>query len=396
MKGPLEHIRVLDLTIARAGPMAVRLLADWGADVIKIEPPPRRDAQGNSVTGGRHGPDEQNLHRNKRSLAIDLKHTDGKALFHRLAKDADVVVENFRSSVKYRLGVDYDTLKAINPGLVYASISGFGQDGPDSERPGVDQIVQGMSGLMSITGEPGQGPMRVGIAISDTSAGMFLGQGILLALLHRERTGEGQWVHTSLLEAMMSKLDFQGARYTMSGEEPTQQGNDHPTQVPMGMFNAKDGHVNIAAFGGQMWQRFCDALNATALLQYPDYQSIGSRTRHRDQIKADMNAITEMFTVAELVQRLNEAGVPCGPINTIKEAFENPQVQHLGMAVPAPHEEMGDLNLVRSPINLSSFPHPASLRRAAPDTGADGDDILRGLGFAADEIAVLQKSGVIG
>jgi crotonobetainyl-CoA:carnitine CoA-transferase CaiB-like acyl-CoA transferase len=396
MKGPLEHIRVLDLTIARAGPMAVRLLADWGADVIKIEPPPRRDAQGNSVTGGRRGPDEQNLHRNKRSLAIDLKHTDGKALFHRLAKDADVVVENFRSSVKYRLGVDYNTLKDINPGLVYASISGFGQDGPDSERPGVDQIVQGMSGLMSITGEPGQGPMRVGIAISDTSAGMFLGQGILLALLHRERTGEGQWVHTSLLEAMMSKLDFQGARYTMSGEEPTQQGNDHPTQVPMGMFNAKDGHVNIAAFGGQMWQRFCDALNATALLQHPDYQSIGSRTRHRDQIKADMNAITETFSVAELVQRLNEAGVPCGPINTIKEAFENPQVRHLGMAVPAPHEEMGDLNLVRSPINLSSFPHPASLSRAAPDTGADGEDILLGLGFATDEIAVLQKSGVIG
>lgn len=396
MKGPLEHIRVLDLTIARAGPMAVRLLADWGADVIKIEPPPRKDAQGNSVTGGRRGPDEQNLHRNKRSLAIDLKQTDGKALFHRLAKDADVVVENFRSSVKYRLGVDYDTLKAINPGLVYASISGFGQDGPDSERPGVDQIVQGVSGLMSITGEPDQGPMRAGIAISDTSAGMFLGQGILLALLHRERTGEGQWVHTSLLEAMMSKLDFQGARYTMSGEEPTQQGNDHPTQVPMGMFNAKDGHVNIAAFGGQMWQRFCDALNATALLQHPDYQSIGSRTRHRDQIKADMNAITEMFSVAELVQRLNEAGVPCGPINTVKEAFENPQVQHLGMAVPAPHEEMGDLNLVRSPINLSSFPHPASLSRAAPDTGADGEDILRGLGVAADEIAVLQKSGVIG
>ena len=395
MRGPLEHIRVLDLTIARAGPMAVRLLADWGADVIKIEPPPRKDAQGNSVTGGRRGPDEQNLHRNKRSLAIDLKRAGGKALFHRLAKDADVVVENFRSSVKYRLGVDYDTLKAINPGLVYASISGFGQDGPDSERPGVDQIVQGMSGLMSITGEPEQGPMRVGIAISDTSAGMFLGQGILLALLHRERTGEGQWVHTSLLEAMMSKLDFQGSRYTMNGEEPTQQGNDHPTQVPMGMFNAKDGHVNIAAFGGQMWQRFCDALNAKALLQHPDYQSIGSRTRHRHQVKADMNAITESFTVTELVQRLNDAGVPCGSINTIKEAFENPQVQHLGMAVPAPHEEMGDLNLVRSPINLSSFPHPAALRRAAPDTGADGEDVLRGLGFAPEEITALQKAGVI-
>lgn len=395
MRGPLEHIRVLDLTIARAGPMAVRLLADWGADVIKIEPPPRKDAQGNSVTGGRRGPDEQNLHRNKRSLAIDLKHEDGRALFHRLAKDADVVVENFRSAVKYRLGVDYETLKAINPGLVYASISGFGQDGPDSQRPGVDQIVQGMSGLMSITGEPDHGPMRVGIAISDTSAGMFLGQGILLALLHRERTGQGQWVHTSLLEAMMSKLDFQGARYTMSGEEPGQQGNDHPTQVPMGMFEAKDGFVNIAAFGGQMWQRFCDALDASELLAHPDYQSVGSRTRHREQIKADMNRLTRQYPVAELVQRLNEAGVPCGAINTIKEAFENPQVKHLAMAVPAPHPEMGDIDLVRSPINLSAFPHPPKLASGAPDPGADGRDVLAQCGLTAEEISALQANGVI-
>ncbi len=395
MKGPLEHIRVLDLTIARAGPMAVRLLADWGADVIKIEPPPRKDAQGNSVTGGRRGPDEQNLHRNKRSLAIDLKHADGKALFHRLAKEADVVVENFRSAVKYRLGVDYETLKEINPGLVYASISGFGQDGPDSQRPGVDQIIQGMSGLMSITGESEHGPMRAGIAISDTSAGMFLGQGILLALLHRERTGQGQWVHTSLLEAMLSKLDFQGARYTMSGEEPAQQGNDHPTQVPMGMFQAKDGHVNIAAFGGQMWQRFCDALNAVNLLQHPDYQGVGSRTRQRAQIKADMNAVTSAFTVSELVQRLNDAGVPCGPINTIPQAFENPQVQHLRMAVPAPHHDMGELHLVRSPINLSAYPHPTSLTRAAPDPGADGAAVLGGFGITAEEIAALQTAGVI-
>ena len=393
--GPLSHIRVLDLTIARAGPMAVRLLADWGADVIKIEPPPRKDAQGNSVTGGRRGPDEQNLHRNKRSLAIDLKHSEGRALFHRLARDADVVVENFRSSVKYRLGVDYETLKGINPAIVYASISGFGQDGPDSERPGVDQIVQGMSGLMSITGEPERGPMRVGVAISDTSAGMFLGQGILLALLHRERTGKGQWVHTSLLESMISKLDFQGARYTMSGEEPEQQGNDHPTQVPMGLFEAKDGFVNIAAFGGQMWQRFCDALNATALFEHPDYQSVGSRTRHRDQIKRDMNAVTSAYSADELVQRLNEAGVPCGPINTIKEAFDNAQVKHLGMAVPAPHPEMGDLNLVRSAINLSDFPHAPSLQRAAPDPGADGKEVLEDLGFGDNEITALRASGVI-
>ena len=259
MSGPLEHIRVLDLTIARAGPTAVRLLADWGADVIKVEPPPRKGAQSSSVTGARRGSDEQNLHRNKRSLAINLKSDQGQKLFQRMAAEADVVVENFRSDVKYRLGVDYETLRQINPGLVYASISGFGQEGPYSSRPGVDQIIQGMSGLMSVTGEPGTGPMRVGVAISDTSAGMFLGQGILLALLHRERTGQGQWVHTSLLESMLCKLDFQAARFTMDGEVPAQQGNDHPTQVPMGTFAAADGHTEappaIAAVGGAIRRR---------------------------------------------------------------------------------------------------------------------------------------------
>ena len=396
MDGPLKHIRVLDLTIARAGPMAVRLLADWGADVIKIEPPPRKNAQGSSVTGGRRGSDEQNLHRNKRSLAIDLKTLEGKRLFHRLAADADVVVENFRSDVKYRLGVDYETLKAINGKIIYASISGFGQDGPYSKRPGVDQIIQGMSGLMSVTGEPGQGPMRVGVAISDTSAGMFLGQGILLALLHRERTGEGQWVHTSLLESMMSKLDFQGARYTMSGEVPDQQGNDHPTQAPMGTFTAKDGHVNIAAFGAQMWQRFCDALNAQTLFEHPDYASVGARTRHRAQIKADMNLLTQQFPVAELVSRLNDAGVPCGPINTIADGFEDEQVKHLAMAVNARHPEMGDIGLVRSPINLSSFPHPPQLDHGAPDPGADSRSVLQSLGIGDDEIQQLQQQGIIG
>ena len=395
MRGPLEHIRVLDLTIARAGPTAVRLLADWGADVIKVEPPPRKDAQGDSVTGGRDGSDEQNLHRNKRSVAIDLKSEAGQKLFQRMAMDADVVVENFRSDVKFRLAVDYETLRTVNPKLVYASISGFGQDGPYRSRPGVDQIIQGMSGLMSVTGEPGGGPMRVGVAISDTSAGMFLGQGILLALLHRERTGEGQWVHTSLLEAMLSKLDFQGARYTMDGEVPTQQGNDHPTQVPMGTFEARDGHVNIAAFGSQMWQRFCDALGAKALFEHPDYQSVGERIRQREQIKQDMNRITRVFTVAELVRRLNEAGVPCGPINDIGQAFEDPQVQHLTMAKSAEHPQLGDVNLVRSPINLSGFPQSARFHCAAPDTGADGAAVLAELGLGADEIQSLQSLGVI-
>jgi crotonobetainyl-CoA:carnitine CoA-transferase CaiB-like acyl-CoA transferase len=396
MNGPLSDITVLDLTIARAGPTAVRLLADWGAEVVKVEPPPRKDGKGNSVTGGRRGPDEQNLHRNKRSLAIDLKKSEGQALFHELVEQSDVIVENFRSDVKYRLCVDYETVKAIKPGIIYASISGFGQDGPYATRPGVDQIIQGMSGLMSVTGEPGRGPMRVGVAISDTSAGMFLGQGILLALLHRERTGEGQWVHTSLLEAMMSKLDFQGARYTMKGEVAGQQGNDHPTQVPMGTFEAKDGFVNIAAFGDVMWKRFCDALNADGLFADPDYQSVRDRSSKHEKIKADMNKVTSQLLVGDLVRILNEAGVPTGPINNIGEGFEDPQVKHLKLAKPAPHPELGDLSLVRSPINLSLFPQSDSFDSAAPDPGENSETVLRDMGFDESRIVILKEEGVIG
>lgn len=396
MNGPLSDIRVLDLTIARAGPTAVRLLADWGAEVVKVEPPPRKDGKGNSVTGGRRGPDEQNLHRNKRSLAIDLKKSEGQALFHELVEQSDVIVENFRSDVKYRLCVDYETVKAIKPGIIYASISGFGQDGPYATRPGVDQIIQGMSGLMSVTGEPGRGPMRVGVAISDTSAGMFLGQGILLALLHRERTGEGQWVHTSLLEAMMSKLDFQGARYTMKGEVAGQQGNDHPTQVPMGTFEAKDGFVNIAAFGDVMWKRFCDALSADGLFADPDYQSVRDRSSKHEKIKADMNKVTSQLLVGDLVRILNEAGVPTGPINNIGEGFEDPQVKHLKLAKPAPHPELGDLSLVRSPINLSLFPQSDSFDSAAPDPGENSETVLRDMGFDESRIVSLKEEGVIG
>jgi len=395
MDGPLNHIRVLDLTIARAGPTAVRLLADWGAEVIKVEPLPRKDGKGNSVTGGRRGPDEQNLHRNKRSLAINLKKTDGQELFHRLVEKTDVIVENFRSDVKYRLCVDYETVKAIKPEIIYASISGFGQEGPYATRPGVDQIIQGMSGLMSVTGEPGKGPMRVGVAISDTSAGMFLGQGILMALLHRERTGEGQWVHTSLLEAMMSKLDFQGARYTMKGEIASQQGNDHPTQVPMGTFEAKDGFVNIAAFGDVMWKRFCDGLNADDLFNNPKYQSVKDRSNNHQSIKSDMNDVTAQHSVEELVVLLNQAGVPTGPINNIGEGFEDQQVKYLEIAKPAPHPELGDLNLVRSPINLSKFPQPEKFDNAAPDPGINSEDVLKDLGVEETQIIQLREQGVI-
>ncbi|MDA9316216.1 CoA transferase [Pseudomonadales bacterium] len=393
---PLSHITVLDLTIARAGPTAVRLLADWGANVIRIEPPAGKDTSGGSVTGLANGPDNQNLHRNKRGLAIDLKSPAGQTLFRQLVAKADVVAENFRSEVKTRLGCAYEDLKAINPRIILASISGFGQDGPYGKRAGVDQIIQGTSGLMSITGEPGQGPMRVGIAISDTSAGMFLGQGILLALIHRDKTGEGQWVHTSLLEAMLSKIDFQGARYTMSGEVAEQQGNFHPTQVPMGVFESADGQVNLAASTGKMWVNFCQALEAKALLDKPEYQLGGDRVKHRAQLNIDVNQITRGFTTADLVERLNTVGVPCGPIYTIAEAFEDPQAQYLQMTRSAPHPDLGDISLVRSPINLSACPAPQSFHHAGPAVGEHSTEILLELGFSAGEIEALIAAKAIG
>lgn len=390
---PLSGFRVLDLTIARAGPTAVRLLADWGADVTRVDPPARKDR--GSVTGRRRGSDEQNLHRNKRSLSVDLKTPQGAAVLRRLIERSDVVVENFRSEVKDRLGLGYAQLRTVNPRIILASISGFGQDGPYSDRPGVDQIVQGMSGLSSVTGEPGRGAMRTGIAISDTTAGMFLGQGILLALLHRERTGEGQWVHTSLIEGMLNKLDFQGARYTVAGEVPAQEGNAHPTQVPMSTFDAKDGQVNICASTQPMWAGFCEALEAPALHANPDYREFASRVKHRRRLDEEVNAVTRRFTVAELVARLNPAGVPCGPVYDIGQAFEDPQVRHLRMTRPAHHPVLGEVQLIRSPINLSAFPHPEQFHHAGPDPGEQTDELLAELGYAPEAVAQMREAGAI-
>ncbi len=390
---PLAPYTVLDLTIARAGPTAVRLLADWGANVIRIEPPPEKDR--GSVTGRRQGSDEQNLHRNKRSLCVDLKSEEGLKILRQLVERADVVVENFRASVKKRLGLTYEQLSAINPRIILASISGFGQDGPYAARPGFDQVIQGMCGLMSITGERGRTPVRAGIAVSDTTAGMFLGQGILLALLQRERTGVGQWVHTSLLEGMLNKLDFQGARYTVDGEVPGQEGNAHPTQIPMGTFQAADGLVNIGASTKKMWPALCHAIGAEHLLGHPHYQDMPSRIRHRDQLDADLNAVLSKIPIATLVEKLNAVGVPCGPINTVGQAFEDPQVKHLRVTRTSVHPKLGPIELLRSPINLSGSPQPDQFARHAPDPGEQSVELLRELGY--DEVAVQQliKQGVV-
>ena len=389
---PLSGLKVLDLTIARAGPSAVRLLSDWGADVVKLEPPP---SDPGSITGGRHGPDEQNLHRNKRGICLNLKDNNGYAAFLEIVKQVDVFVENFRAPVKRKLKIDYETLKTINPSLVYASISGFGQDGPYSNRAGVDQIVQGMSGLMSITGQPGSDPTRVGIAISDTTAGMFLGQGILLALISREKTGEGQWVHTSLLEGMLCKLDFQGSRYTMNGDIPKPQGNNHPTSFPMGTFRCKDGFVNIAAPTDRMWYRFLDAIEDTKLRTEPLFSSARSRMQNKAKLEDAINEVLADFEVSTLVERVNEVGVPCGPILNVGEAFDDVQAQHLQMTKKAKHETLGDVKLIRSPINLSAHPHSQEFTNAAPNPGQHSREILREFGLAEAQIDDLFDSGSV-
>ena len=388
---PLNDFLVVDLTAHRAGPTAVRQLADWGARVIKIEPTGELiDATGSR----RDGPDFQNLHRNKRAMTLNLKSEQGRAIFMKLAERADVIVENYKSDVKHRLGIDYEAVRKINPRIVYGSISGFGQDGPYAGRAGVDQIAQGMGGLMSITGLPGQGPVRVGIAINDTSAGLLLAYGIVVALLDRERTGEGQWVQISLLEAQIFMLDFQAARYLMKGEVAGQEGNFHPTSPGTGMFQTADGYINVAASGDNLWRRFCEAAGARDLLDDPDFVTVASRARNRPALIAHLNEIMRRHPSAYWVELLSKAGVPCGPINTIDQTFADPQVQHLGIAKPISHPKLGPQRVVGQPIHMSRYPQPDELR-PTPEQGEHTDEVLRELGYDAAAIARLRESGII-
>lgn len=389
---PLSRFTVLDLTRVRSGPTAVRQLADWGANVIKIEPPEGVD-RGKGMGGARHGPDFQNIHRNKKSLTLNLKEPEGRALFKRLLAKADVVVENYRPDVKARLGVDYESLRAINPRVVYASISGFGQDGPYSQRPGFDQIAQGMGGLMSITGLPGQGPVRAGIPIADLAAGMYCAIGILIALLEREVSGEGQWVQTSLLQAQIAMLDFQAARWLIGGEVPPQAGNNHPTSIPTGVFRTADGHINVATTGETMWQRLCKALAADEFLNSPDYATAESRLKNRDALNAALNERFTKRTSADWIDRLNEAGVPCGPIYTIDKMFADPQVKHLNMAEPVEHPILGDIKVVLHPVTMSRAARQGYT--PAPERGQHTNEVLAEFGISADEIAELRKRNIV-
>ncbi len=387
---PLSRLTVLDLTLARAGPTCVRHLADWGANVIRIEPP---GTGGEDIGGPRDGPDFQNLHRNKRAIRLDLKTPEGLAAFMRLAVNADVIVENMRAAVKHRLGIAYENVRAVNPRIVYGSISGFGQDGPYAERAGVDQIAQGLGGLMSITGLPGQGPVRVGIPIADLTAGNLLAFGIMTALFEREATGAGRWVHTSLLEAQVFMLDFQAARWLIAGEVAGQAGNDHPTGIPTGVFPASDGPINIAASSGRQWERFCQAIDQPDWLAREGWQTQKGRSDDRAAVNAAIAEVTRTRSTAHWVELFAEAGIPCGPVNTIDKVFADPQVAHLGIATPVTHPRLGPETVVASPLNLAGV--PKAIRAAAPDVAADTGAVLAEVGYSSDEIAALRAKGVI-
>ncbi|MBW8269906.1 CaiB/BaiF CoA transferase family protein [Caldovatus aquaticus] len=387
---PLAGLRVLDLTLARAGPTCVRHLADWGADVIRVEPPGANDALG----GPRDGFDFVNLHRNKRSIALDLKNPAGHAAFLRLARTADILVENMRVQVKHRLKIADEHLRPLNPRLIYASISGFGQTGPYAARGGVDQIAQGMGGLMSITGEPGRGPMRVGIPIDDLTAGNLLALGILLALYERERTGLGRYVHTSLLEAQVFMLDFQATRWLMDGHIAGQAGNDHPVNIPMGVFPTADKPINIAASSPKLWEAFCKALGKPEWLAVPEWKTAQGRSGDRARVNATIAEVTRTRPSEYWIARLEEVGIPCGPINNIKEVFEDPQVRHLGMAMPMRHRRRGDIRVVASAINIEGL--ETGVYRDVPELGEHAEEILAEAGFTGDEIRELRASGALG
>ena len=390
--GALAHLPIIDLSQVRAGPTCVRQFADFGADIIKIESPPGA-GRADLTTGPREGADMQNLHRNKRAMTLNLKSEAGKQVLYRLVERADIVVENFRPDVKFRLGVYYDTLAKINPRVILCSISGFGQDGPYRDRPGFDQIAQGMSGLMSVTGQPDGPPMRAGAAVVDVAAGLFAALGIMAALLERSQSGRGQWVQSSLLHAGIALMDFQAARYLLGGEVPGRMGNDHPTSMPTSAYPTADGYLNVAVAGEAMWQKLCQTLERNDLLARAEFADGPARSKNRAALNAELAATLGTRPSAEWIERLNGAGIPCGPIYSMDQVFSDPQVEHLGVAASVTHPKLGPIRLIQNAVGLSRT--PPRIAAPLPDAGTHTDEILQEAGYGHDEVRALRAAGAV-
>ena len=390
-KLPLSRFTVLDLTRVRSGPAAVRQFADWGANVIKIEEP--GDVPDDKPGGSSQFADYQNTHRNKRSVTLNLKHPEGKALFMEMVKQADVVIENYRPNVKFKLGIDYESLRKVNPRIILASVSGFGQDGPYVDRPGLDQIAQGLGGIMSVTGEPGRGPMRAGIPVADLTYGLFCAIGTLVALLEREESGEGQWVQSSLLQAQVWMMDFQIMRWLMNKEIPGQTGNNHPTTAATGVYPTSDGFINLAAMGTEMFVRLVKALGRPDIAEDARFKDIKTRGQHRPALNELIAECTKEKPSAYWIDVFNKEGVPCGYIKNVKETMEDPQVVHLGMAKKLQHPKLGEISVVNQAVIMSRSKR--DVFTAAPDRGEHNHEVYAEFGISADRVNALAKAGAI-
>lgn len=407
MAGPLGHIRVLELARVLAGPWAAQTLADLGADVIKVEKPGAGDDTRSwappyaRARDGRPGTETAyflSTNRGKRSVTIDLAHPEGQRLVRRLAQWSDVVIENFKVGGLARYGLDYPSLRALKPALVYCSITGFGQTGPYRDRAGYDFMIQGLGGLMSITGEPdtrpGGAPMKVGVAVADLFTGLYATIAILGALAHRERTGEGQHIDMALLDAQVAMLANQAMNYLTTGVAPQRLGNAHPNIVPYQVFAASDGHLIVAVGNEGQYARLCETVGRPELATDARFASNEMRVKHREELGRLLGEAFRTRTMHEWLGALERAGVPCGPINTLADVFADPQVRARGMRLDLPHPTLGSVPSVANPIKYSGT--PLSYRSAPPTLGADTDEVLRAiLGLAPAEIERLRKAGVI-
>jgi formyl-CoA transferase len=389
----LDGIRVLDQTQVMAGPFCSMLLADMGADVIKIEPPGGEDTRRERELAPGVSASFLAVNRGKRGLVVDLKQPAGIELFKRLVSTADIVVENYRPGVARRLGVDYDTLNALNPRLIYCSISGFGQTGPYASRGGFDLVAQAMSGIMSATGSDGGAPVKVGVPITDLGAGLFAVVGILCALRARHRTGRGQRVETSLFEAGIALSQWEATQYWYSGEVPRGLGTAHRLNAPYQALRASDGHFTVGAANDNLWPRFATLLGLPELIADSRFATVRDRVRNRAELEPLLEAVTSQETRAHWLATCEAAGIPAGPIYTVPEALADPHALARGMVQELPHPTLGAVKALGNPVKMSAT--PPRLRTAAPALGADADAILRELGYADTDIAALREGRVI-